>query len=165
MKWPLKNKAPAIPAEGEVGDFAFRRSFYHHPGIDLYCPINQEVQAIEDGTVIKIECFTGPNANPPSPWWNNTYSILIEGQSGVIGYCELMYHNNSTPGMFVHAGDVIGHIIPVLKKDKGNGTTMLHLEHYVSGTTDHVTWILDADQPSQLLNPRQLLEQCAHLKT
>jgi len=162
MKWPLKNKTPAIVAEGSVGDFAFRRSFYYHPGIDIYCGFGQEVQAIEDGTVVHIENFTGPNANPPSPWWMETWSILIEGQSGVLGYCELKPLPHIQVGMSVKEGDVIATVVPVLKKDKGNGTTMLHFEQYVSGTRHHVTWVLDTDKPSELLNPRDLL--CTLLK-
>jgi len=158
MKWPLKDKLPAIPPEGHVGDFAFRRSFYHHPGIDIYCPIYTIVEAIEDGEVVNIEHFTGANANPPSPWWNDTWSIMVEGKSGVIGYCELQPDSRWQVGNQVSAGEIIGAIIPVLKKDKGNGTTMLHLEQYAPGTREHVTWVLDTVKPPQLLNPRELLE-------
>ena len=49
--------------------------------------------------------------------------------------------------------------LKILKKDKGNGTTMLHLEHYTHGTRNHVTWVLDTPQPKELLNPRKLLEK------
>lgn len=168
MKWPLTNLAPSIPPEGHVGDFAYRRSFYHHPGIDIYCDLYQEVCAIEDGVVVNLEQFTGQDADPSSPWWNDTWSIMIEGASGVIGYCELLPNFGFSPdpmlrysniGVEVKAGDPIGVIIPVLKKDKGNGTTMLHLEHYVAGTREHVTWVLDTPQPPELLNPRHLLNK------
>lgn len=168
MKWPLKNLTPSIPPEGHVGDFAFRRSFYYHPGIDLYCDLYQEVCAIEDGVVVNVEQFTGEKADPSSPWWNDTWAIMIEGASGVIGYCELMPNfglshepelRHSNIGVEVKAGDPIGVVIPVLKKDKGNGTTMLHLEHYVKGTKEHVTWVLDTPQPPELLNPRTLLNK------
>lgn len=156
--WPLKNIAPSIPPEGHVGDFAFRRSFYYHPGIDLYCGNGQAIQAVEDGIVVHIEHFTGELANPPSPWWNDTWAILIEGDSGVIGYCEILVDPWLDVGEPVKAGDVIGHVVPVLKKDKGNGTTMLHLELYEPGTKHHVTWKLDTEKPEELRNPRQLLE-------
>lgn len=158
MKWPLRNKVPALPSVGGVGDFAFRRSFYHHPGIDIYCGLGQEVQAIEDGTVIIIDNFTGPNATPSSPWWNETWSLIIEGASGALGYCELKPLPHIQVGMQVKEGDVIATIVPVLKKDKGNGTTMLHFEKYVPGTKDHVTWVLDTEMPQELLNPRDFLE-------
>jgi hypothetical protein len=159
MKWPLRNKLSAIPPWGHVGDFAFRRSHYHHPGIDLYCADLHPVQAIEEGIIVHIENFTGPNATPPSPWWLETFSIMIEGASGVIGYCELSPFVHLKIGDHVGEGETIAIIIPVLKRDKGNGRTMLHLEQYVPGTRHHETWVLDADKPSCLCNPRELLEK------
>jgi hypothetical protein len=165
MKWPLRNKTPALPAKGSVGDFAFRRSFYHHPGVDIYCNDNQIVQTIEAGKVVHIENFTGPNAEPPSPWWNETFSILVEGASGAIGYCELNPFSHIQVGMELFEGDAIGTITPVLKKDKGNGTTMLHLEHYIPGTKHHVTWVLDTEKPEELLNSRFLLEKLLPIKS
>jgi len=156
MHYPLLNFK--IPKFGAVGDFGYRRSFYHHSGIDLYCQKDEKIFAIEDGIITNIEIFTGPNANPKSPWWNETFSIMIEGASGAIGYCELLPLPHLKIGYKVKEGEIIAQIIPVLKKDKGNGTTMLHLEHYVSGTKDHVTWVLDTEKPKELLNPRYLLE-------
>lgn len=159
MKWPLRDKQPAIPAVGSVGDFGFRRSFYHHPGVDVYCGFGQEIQAIEDGVVVNVENFTGPNANPPSPWWLETWSILIEGASGALGYCEIKPLPHIKVGVKVTEGELIATVVPVLKRDKGNGTTMLHFEHYVSGTTNHVTWVLDTIKPEELLDSRLLLEK------
>jgi hypothetical protein len=159
MKWPLRDKSPALPGIGAVGDFAFRRSFYYHPGTDIYCSDGQEVQAIEDGVVVHFEHFTGANADPPSPWWHDTFSVMVEGASGVIGYCEILIADELDIGTKVKAGDLIGNVTPVLKKDKGNGTTMLHLEHYVPGTKHHVTWVLDTPKPEELLNSRFLLEK------
>lgn len=159
MKWPLKDKIPELPPIDGVGDFAFRRSFYHHPGVDVYCGFGQEIQAIEDGIVVHIENFTGPNADPPSPWWLETWSILIEGASGVLGYCEIKPLPHIVPGIKVLEGDLIATVVPVLKKDKGNGTTMLHFEHYEVGTKHHVTWVLDTIKPEELKNSRFLLEK------
>ena len=62
-------------------------------------------------------------------------------------------------GDFIEEGQTIGVIVPVLKKDKGNGCTMLHLELYKSGTRNHVTWFLDKDKPDELLNPIDLLKK------
>jgi hypothetical protein len=159
MKWALKNLEPQIVPVGSVGDFGFRRSFYHHPGIDIYCGLGQEVVAIEAGIVTNVEYFTGPNANPTSPWWNETWSIMIQGTSGALGYCELKPMPNIHKGTVVLEGETIAIIIPVLKRDKGNGTTMLHFEHYLDWTQEHVTWILDSKRPPQLLNPRALLNK------
>lgn len=156
MIWMLKNKSPTLPNKGDVGDFGVRRSFYHHPGLDIYCDINTEVQAMEDGIVVCIDVFTGPNSNPPSPWWFETYSILIEGKSGVLGYCEIKPVENIGLGSQIKEGQTLGYVTPVLKKDKGNGVSMLHLEYYTHGTKEHVTWELDKPKPIQLLNPRIL---------
>lgn len=85
---------------------------------------------------------------------------MIEGASGVIGYCEIDYEDSWLDiGARIIAGDPIGNVIPVLKKDKGNGITKLHLEHYVTGTREHVTWVLDTPKPTELLDPRSLLEK------
>jgi murein DD-endopeptidase MepM/ murein hydrolase activator NlpD len=159
MRWPLKNKEPALPPIDGVGDFASRRSFYYHPGVDIYCGFGQEVLAIEDGVVVNVENFTGPNADPPSPWWLETWSILIEGASGSLGYCEIKPLPHIKVGDTIKEGELIATVVPVLKRDKGNGTTMLHFEHYVSGTDHHVTWELDTIKPEELLNSRFLLEK------
>lgn len=159
MKYPLRGKQPSLPSVGAVGDFAFRRSFYMHPGVDLYCPDLQIVQAIEDGKIVNIEQFTGAGADPSSPWWLDTWSIMVEGASGAIGYCELKPFQHLQVGMSVYEGESIALVVPVLKKDKGNGTTMLHLEHYLPGTKHHVTWVLDTPKPVELLNSRLLLQR------
>ena len=155
---PLRNLPLVLPEIGLVGDFGYRRSFYHHSGIDLYAQEGQEIQAIEDGVVVHIESFTGPNAEPPSPWWLETWSILIEGKSGVLGYCEIKPMPHIKVGISIKEGELIATVVPVLKKNKGNGTTMLHFEHYESGTKHHVTWLLDTIKPEELKDSRLLLE-------
>jgi murein DD-endopeptidase MepM/ murein hydrolase activator NlpD len=57
MIWPLKNLSPSIVDINSVGDFAYRRSFYHHPGIDIYCDYGQEVTAIEEGIVVGLKIY------------------------------------------------------------------------------------------------------------
>lgn len=156
MRWPLANFPQLIPLINSPADFAFSRKYYHHEGIDLYCSLHQEVVAIESGTIVKLDKFTGEHAHPPTCHWNNTWSILIQGSSGVIGYCELEPFVKE--GDQVTEGQPLGRIIPVLKRDKGNGTNMLHLELYATGTAEHVTWLLSEPQPAQLRNPRPLLE-------
>ena len=54
---------------------------------------------------------------------------------------------------------MLGRITPVLKRDKGNGTTMLHLELYRVGTRSHVTWHHDEDRPEELQDPIDFLKQ------
>lgn len=157
MIWPIFNKIPNIPESDSSGAFAFKRSYYYHPGIDLYCEENQEIVAIEDGVVVNVETFTGPNANPASAWWNETKAVLIEGESGVLGYCEIKPMFYIKTGLKITAGTMIGRVIPVLKKDKGNGTTMLHFEMYLKGTREHMTWHHHKLKPVELLDPTEFL--------
>lgn len=145
------------------GDFGYKRSTYYHSGLDLYCEKDTEIFAIESGIIVNICDFTGSKEN--APWWNDTKSILIEGKSGVIGYCELNPTNLKISDKIIE-GQLLGYIIPVLKRVKieSIGTSMCHLELYKHGTTDHIDWKLDENKPDNLLNPRELLEKCLNSK-
>lgn len=162
MIWPLFEQKPNLPTEGSVGSFAHKRSYYYHPGVDLYCGEGQEIVAVEDGIVVNVEIFTGPSADPTSPWWNETWGVLVEGASGVLGYCELKPMFYIKQGLKLKSGDLIGHVIPVLKRDKGNGTTMLHFELYLKGTRTHMTWHHDEPQPVEMCDPTELLRKVAN---
>lgn len=148
--WPL-------PGEDKVtsycGSFGAVRKFDIHCGYDCYCDEGQIVVAVEDGKIISIENFTGENANPPSPWWNNTKAVLIEGASGVVVYGEINPLSSIKVGEKVKAGKILGKVITVLKKDKGLPMAMLHIELYKSGTKETVIWNLGEPQPDNLLNP------------
>jgi murein DD-endopeptidase MepM/ murein hydrolase activator NlpD len=156
---PIFNEKLNVPSHDQAGGFGFKRTFYYHPGVDLYCLAGQAIVAIEPGVVVNIETFTGALADPPSPWWNETQAILIEGESGALGYCEIVVMPYHKVGDEVEAGDLLGFVVPVLKKDKGNGTTMLHFEQYVPGTRSHVTWHIGEEKPLSLLDPTELLKR------
>jgi hypothetical protein len=119
------------------------------------------VRAIEDGVVVGIENFTGPNADDPSPWWNDTKAILVAGWSGVIVYGEVEPDPFLRIGSIVNLGREIGTVVPVLKKDKGVPMSMLHIELYISGTRKTVWWNKDEPQPQELLDPTSLLKRAA----
>lgn len=155
--WPLANVPPDLPDEGSPGSFGYKRSFYYHPGVDLYCPPGTLVQALEDGVIVNIEAFTGESADPPSPWWNETQAILIEGDKWVLGYCEIKVLAELNVGQRIQKGDTLGWVLPVLKEDKGNGTSMLHFEMYTKGTKGHSTWLHDEPRPEHLYDPTGLL--------
>lgn len=158
MIWPLVGIEPQLPGPDEPGSFGYKRSYYYHEGIDLYCPAETYVQSIEDGIVVNIETFTGYFANPPTPWWNDTHAIMIEGDSGVLGYCEIGVSGELEIGHHIKAGQIIGYVVPVLREDKGNGTSMLHFEQYTKGTRSHVTWYHDEpSKPDSLIDPSRLL--------
>ena len=152
--WPLPG---ADRISSYQGDFGAIRKHDMHTGLDVYCEPGQFVVAVEDGNIISIENFTGENANPPSPWWNDTKAILIEGKSGVVVYGEIKPLDSIKIGDKIKAGKIIGKVITVLKKDKGTPMTMLHIELYKPGTKETVIWNLGEPQPDSLLNPLEYL--------
>lgn len=145
---PLENP---LPMESSPGDFASKRKFDVHTGIDIYCEDGSEVKSMNQGKVVLIEHFTGDQAQ--SPWWENTEAVIIEHPQGFVLYGEI------TPkvkvGDVVCAGDVIGNVKKVLKKDKGLPQSMLHLEYYAQfPDKGGVVWLLEDSFPKNLLNPR-----------
>lgn len=158
--FPLKNYEYDLPTDNHLGAFGTPRKFDVHTGIDLYTTKDSEVFAIEDGEIVAIEWFTG--AMVKMPWWNDTQAIAIKGKSGVINYGEVQPHYDIMIGDIVKEGDLIGWVIPVLKKDKGKvpSTSMLHLELYAEYNGKWCTWELGEDQPKNLLNPLEILKKC-----
>lgn len=131
----------------KLGEFGAIRRHDIHTGIDLYCNDNQEVYSITDGIVTDIQQFTGFDE---SPWWNDTYAIIINNGEIDILYGEL--NPVVKIGDSVKAGQLIGNIIKVLKKDKGLPMSMLHLECRTN-FENHTLWLLDEPQPDNLLDP------------
>ena len=179
MKFPFKNKTlkennseqdilkdcnvTEIPFLPHPGAFSCVRKNHIHEGIDLYCCENEEVVAMEPGKIVSISIFTGAEVN--SPWWNTTWSVMIESFSGVINYGEIKPLENLAVGQEVKEGQLIGNVIPVLKKDKGRPMNMLHLELYTHGTTKYLqSWELNFPQPENLLNPNILLQSILNQK-
>ena len=156
--WPLKGTSPMFP--DEPGLFGAVRKSDVHTGIDLYCERGTEVVAVEDGVVVLVEGFTGPSAPDPSPWWNDTQAILIEGVSGVVTYGEVKALVEV--GQIVKAGDTVGVIEqPVLRRFKGRPMTMLHLELMAPGSKATLWWHLNEPQPVNLLDPTDKLTDAA----
>ena len=137
-KLPLKKLEPISPE----GDFGAIRKFDIHTGIDLYCSENDEVFSIEDGVVIKVKPFTGEKAG--SAWWNETEYIGILSKSGYIVYGEIESLVNE--GDKVSAGQKIGKVKTVLRKDKGRPMNMLHLELYTKVIDDPYIWKLNEEK-------------------
>ncbi len=157
MHPPLKKLNYPLPEIGDLGAFGTKRKYDIHTGIDLYCERQELVYAIEDGTVVAIEAFTGEHAD--SPWWNNTWAILIEGASGVILYGEVD-HCHLTVGDKIQEGQFIGWIEQVLKEDKGvTPTSMLHLEVHQPGTRQSFWWHHGEPMPATLIDPTEFLKR------
>lgn len=148
------------------GMFGAVRKHDIHTGVDIYVPAGTLVCPVEDGVIVKVGYFTGPRSSPPTPWWEETGYVMVEGESGVVCYGELMHE-----GLFWHyvgdgvhtgAGDIVGNVATVLKEDKGRPRSMLHLELYEHGYRgEPVDWALGAPRPAGLLDPTPfLLEIC-----
>ncbi len=152
--WQLSSE-PTLPSE--EGSFGAVRKYDIHTGVDLYCEVGTKVFAVEDGMVLSIENFTGQYAEPPTPWWNDTKSVLIKGISGVVVYGECS--PSVSIGDFVLAGQEIAKITTsVLKKDKGKPTTMLHLELISHESLESCeAWL--QEKPKNLLDPTEFLIQ------
>lgn len=158
--FPLKNWKGEIPTGSHPGAFGARRKYDFHTGVDLYVPDNAPVFAVEYGTVVAIEDYTGPKAK--STWWLPTKAILVEGKTGVVCYGEVK-PNYLEVGDKVEEEDLIAHVMPVLKDGKkredipGHSRFMLHFELYEHGTTESVWWLSNQDKPENLLDPTGLL--------
>lgn len=158
--WPVPGVVPwEIPArETAPNSFAVKRKHDIHTGIDIYAPEGQPVHAVEAGTVITVDDFTGSRAE--SPWWEDTRAVFIQGESGVVGYGEIQEIEGIVPGAHVEQGQLIGHVKRVLKenKDHPNPKAMLHIELYEEGYNGSGEWWTpDEEKPHLLLDPTQKL--------
>jgi murein DD-endopeptidase MepM/ murein hydrolase activator NlpD len=156
MMFPIKNYKYEIPTGNALGAFGVIRKFDVHTGVDLYCQQGDEVVAMEDGIVVAVGFFTGPKVD--MPWWNDTEAVAIKGKSGTINYGEVRAHVEV--GDIIKEGDLLGWVIPVLKKDKGKvpSINMLHLELYTEYDGEWAVWELNAFHPINLLDPTSLLQ-------
>ena len=118
-----------IPVAPHPGAFGVQRKFHTHEGIDLYCPSGTPVYAMESGVVVAVVPFTGPKAN--FPHWHDTNAVFVEDNDGVWVYGEIQ--DAVSLHQTVQAGDLLGHVIHVLRNDKGRPMSMLHLERHVQG--------------------------------
>jgi len=156
---PINSKI-ILPKKNEPGSFGAIRKHDIHTGVDLYCRLHEPVYAIEDGILIGVGHFTGYEE---SPWWNNTDYILIKGKSGCILYGEVEVSSHlvrGAEGCQIKAGDFLGRVIPVLKKDKGRPLNMLHIELYDSSYIGGgVVWKLNEPRPKELKNITPVLKR------
>ena len=164
MRWffPLPySKTKFIPEKPHPGSFGMDRRHHVHTGVDLYTEKDQQVHAVEDGIIIDKGQFTG--AAMGSPWWNDTWYIYVEGESGIVCYGEIQ----GCPEIAkVKRGEVIAWVTPVLKNGSKpeipfHSPSMLHIELYVHGFTvgQEKEWLLGAPQPSYLIDPTEKLKE------
>ena len=146
-----------LPLPPHPGAFGVARRHHVHEGVDLYCPPGTPVLAVEDGTVVAVEDFTGPRAG--SPWWLDTRAVLVEGATGVVLYGEIEPAPGLVPGTALRAGERVGSVVRVLRDGKGRPDTMLHLELHVPGTRSSSEWT--GERPASLVDPTPMLMDAA----
>lgn len=152
-----------IPLSPHPGSFGIKRKNHIHEGVDLYCNLNDEVIAIEDGVIVNVFPFTGESCN--SPWWNNTWAVMIEGETGVFNYGEILPIEGLKVGQTIVEGQTIGHVLQVLTKNKGRPMNMLHLELYAHFTKNAISeWSSHSPKPKQLLDPTDVLINIMNLQ-
>jgi hypothetical protein len=136
-----------LPSLESQNCFAAKRKHDYHTGVDLFCEENDEVYSMYDGIVTNVIEFTGYSE---SPWWNDTLAIMIyhpEIQKTFL-YGEIL--TKIKVGRTVKAGQEIGRVKTVLKKDKGKPMTMLHMECYKGLQNNAVWWYHDKKCPNNL---------------
>ncbi len=149
-----------IPILPHPGAFSKVRKNHVHEGVDLYCRYLEPVYSMAEGEIVAIQQFTGHCMN--SPWWNDTYCVMVKSLSEdfsiCINYGEIMPLPSLSIGHKVTSSQLIGHVIPVLKKDKGRPMNMLHLEFYHHDVSKPIyQWKIGEAKPMQLLDPTQTL--------
>lgn len=136
-----------LPSLESQNCFAAKRKHDYHTGVDLFCEENDEVYSMYDGIVTNVIEFTGYSE---SPWWNDTLAVMIyhpEIQKTFL-YGEIL--TKIKVGRTVKAGQEIGRVKTVLKKDKGKPMTMLHMECYKGLQNNAVWWYHDKKCPNNL---------------
>lgn len=151
--WPLWAGPAQMPED--PGRFGAVRKHDIHTGVDLYTRLGMPVVTVEEGTVVGIEKFTGPEAG--SPWWHDTEAVLVEGLSGVVVYGEIGPLRHIEVGMELERCACVGAVKTVLRKDKGRPMNMLHFELYEHGARETVWWRLGEPRPPGLLDPTERL--------
>lgn len=157
--WPLPFHYPTVPVPPHPGAFGAVRKHDIHTGVDLYAPEKAPVRAVEDGIVVAVLPFTGPEAE--SPWWLPTLAVLVSGRSGMVLYGEV--RPIVRPGERIERGEQLGTVTRVLATKArpelpGHLPSMLHLELYEK-VMDPVWWRLGQPRPKGLQDPTSFLSE------
>lgn len=174
-RWPVPESDPSeFNGKRTSGFFWEDRGDRFHCGIDIYAPEGSGVLAIEGGRVLDVGVFT---SNGKVPYWNKTWYVLIQNQSGTIGkYAELREATVKVHDR-VLAGDLIGLVGSVLNPDRvsaeapayirdlvrASRNSMLHFELYRDhpGTPPSYSGgnVFTNEMPTNLLDPTDYLKE------
>jgi len=136
---PLYNFAFAPAKFGSRRDNGKRK----HAGVDLYCPEDTPVYAMESGVVCNVYNF-----------YSATDACSISGEKYMIRYGEMKFVIKA--GAKVKEGQLIGYV----KKCQGVNQAMLHIEFY-SNPLDRSSLTVKDRPPyqrrSDLIDPTEIL--------
>lgn len=160
---PLPNVNWRIPiGKHQPGSFGYisRNNNNINTGVDLICAPGTDVAAVESGTVVNIEYFTGPEASCPE--YNTSMAILIASNNSVILYGYIEPLPEIKPGILINSGQLIGKVVSLQKnekniKKKNNKKSMLRIELYKKNTIKSIWWEYGKTQPKRLLDPTKKL--------
>lgn len=144
-----------IPVGTHCGAFGAIRKHDIHKGVDLYAPVGTPVIAVESGKIVDIRQFTGEALG--FPWWNDTWAVSVEGATGVVVYGEILPMDDLVIGEHVNKAQLIGHVLHVLKTDKGRPMSMLHFALHNHGVLSNGRWAVGEPQPAGLMDPTNYL--------
>jgi len=152
--FPIKRYRHRLPYsfESSAGFGFSQKDGKHQSGVDLYCAENQEIFAIEESDVVDMFISTGENAG--SSWFNNTYTLLLEGNSGVINYSGIIIDQNIKFGKPIKEGQLIGGVKQIMN---GVSVPTLHIELYQNGTQEPIIWHRGETKPADLIDPSDML--------
>jgi phosphopantothenoylcysteine decarboxylase len=164
-KYPIAIDYKFIPKFPHPGAFGAIRKHDIHTGVDLYCDLHTLVHTCQDGVIVDISQFTGKDVG--SPWWKDTWSISVEGRSGIICYGEIEPKNYLRVGDKVYKGNPLGIVLSVLnnkpsKPIPNHKMQMLHIELMKKSSKDYCCplngWTVNGDRPKELLDPTPYLK-------
>jgi hypothetical protein len=152
--FPLKKYKHRLPSPFETAaGFGYsQKNGKHQSGIELYCDEGQEVFAIEESDIIDMFLSTGYGAE--TPWFQNTYTLLLEGNSGVINYSCILIDHDVKFGKTIKEGQLIGRI----KKLMDISIPSLYIGLYYNGVEEPIEWNRGEVKPTELLDPTDMLK-------
>lgn len=166
--WPLPNSyEDKLPSDGDRGSYWEDRQIGFNCGIELFCPPNSEVLAIESGIVLDISTFSKID---DGHCLENTMQCVIKSNSIIYKYCFLTEVNVKL-GQKIDGGSKLGLCGVAIIKDKikdtdpfylreiahNNLTSLLHIEIFKSPIMEVRPYkfgnYLGDIRPNSLLNP------------
>lgn len=121
----------------------------HHVGVDLFANFGDPVVAIEDGRIVGFYGFCCGARK-------TTNALLVEHSNVVVNYGEVAPDSLRRTGLAIGASVRAGQVIGYVGRNPG-GSTMIHFETYVPGTTRNQRFPVGARRPAALLNPTTYL--------